>query len=216
MKTINDRIRTVAKYYGITSFAKFAKRTGLSHQTASNYLKGKQKPDIDKLSKIKQSFDDIDANWLLTGEGYMLRAKKTALKSSNDNGIPLILSEAFAGFGGGEVSIMEHDIQDRYIIPDFSDVDFMIRIKGSSMYPKYASGDVVACRMITNSKFIQWNKVHVLSTRTQGVVIKRLKKCDNGAACLLAVSDNAKYDPFEIPMDEIINIALVVGVVRLE
>lgn len=30
------------------------------------------------------------------------------------------------------------------------------------------------------------------------------------------VSDNQSYDPFEVPMDEIEGIAIVVGVVRLE
>ncbi len=120
-------------------------------------------------------------------------------------GVPLLPAEAFGGYGGEAVSIKDGDIKDRYVIPDFVDVDFMIRVKGNSMYPKYNSGDVVACRMI-KGRFYQWNKVHVLATREQGVLIKRLKKGPS-ADVLVAVSDNKDYDPFEIPVD---------GVIRLE
>jgi repressor LexA len=152
---------------------------------------------------------------------FIRKNKMLAFNEDNEEylkykkGIALIPTEAFAGFGGGIVSIAESDIKDRYVVPEFIDADFMIRIKGSSMYPKYNSGDVVACKMITNSKFIQWNKVHVISTREQGVLIKRLRKSDDKTK-LLAISDNTSYDPFEIPKDEIINIAIVTGVIRLE
>src|SRR5690606_11046197 len=130
-------------------------------------------------------------------------------------GIPMIPTEAFAGMGGGDVTIKDQDIQDRYVIPDFVNVDFMIRVSGSSMYPKYNSGDVVACKMINENSFIQWNKVHVVATREQGVLIKRLRKSDD-SDCLLAVSDNPDYDAFNIPKKEILNIALVTGVIRIE
>lgn len=73
MEEINKRLNEIAEYYGLFTYAKFAAKTGLSHQTISNYLKGKQKPDVEKLSAIKQSFEEIDANWLLTGEGEMFK-----------------------------------------------------------------------------------------------------------------------------------------------
>ena len=72
MNKINERLQQMAEYYGLKRYADFARKTGLSHQTASNYLKGKQKPDIEKLILIKQAFENINANWLLTGKGEML------------------------------------------------------------------------------------------------------------------------------------------------
>lgn len=83
------------------------------------------------------------------------------------------------------------------------------------MLPTYNSGDVVACRHITNDKFIQWNKIHVISTRNQGVVIKRVKQSTDDTM-IIAISDNKDYDPFEIPKEEILNIAIVVGGVKFE
>lgn len=131
--------------------------------------------------------------------------------------IPFVSVNAIGGFGNSEFSIAEQDVKDHYVIPKFKDrkIDFMIEVFGSSMYPKYSSGDVVACRTINESSFIQWNKVHVIATEEQGVLIKRLKK-SKAKDCLLAVSDNKDYEPFDIPLSEINGIAIVVGVIRLE
>lgn len=83
------------------------------------------------------------------------------------------------------------------------------------MYPKYNSGDIVACRILRESKALQWNKVHVVATIEQGMLVKRIKKSED-ANCLLMVSDNKDYDPFDLPKDEITGVAIVVGVIRLE
>lgn len=163
-------------------------------------------PYLSNFESSKNMLKEKDLNYVPLFEGKLSLMK---------NAIPLIPTEAYAGYGAGEVSIKEQDIQDRYIVPEFTNVDFMIRIKGSSMYPKFSSGDVVACKIITDSKFIQWNKVHVFSTREQGVLVKRLKKSEN-PECFLAVSDNLNYDPFDIPKEEILNLAIVTGVIRLE
>ncbi len=130
-------------------------------------------------------------------------------------GTPLVEAEALAGFGNALFNIREQDIQDRYLVPDFNNVDFMIRVKGSSMYPKYNSGDIVACRILRERTFIQWNKAHVLATEEQGILIKRVKKGPDKAT-ISAASDNKDYDSFEIPWTDITGIALVIGVIRLE
>jgi len=62
MESVNDRIWQIADYYGLRRYVDFAEKTGLSHQTVSNYLKGKQKSDVEKLAKIKQSFENINAH----------------------------------------------------------------------------------------------------------------------------------------------------------
>jgi len=184
------------------------------------------------LELFLKSYPEVSLEWLITGQGEMIaELSDNPLKVEEPRAIygvdsrekevgsrkpiPLIPADALAGWGQGEVSISEQDIQDRYVIPDFVDVDFMIRVKGSSMIPEYNSGDVVACRMIQERNFIQWNKTHVLSTRSQGVIIKRLRKGSKENR-LLAVSVNADFEPFEIPEEDITNIALVVGVIRLE
>lgn len=131
-------------------------------------------------------------------------------------GIPLIPLDAMAGFGEGETQVMDYEVS-RYVVPEFTElhVDFMIRVKGSSMYPKYSSGDIVACRKLSpNDLFFQWNKVYVLDT-AQGPLIKRIRKGADKEHILI-VSENERYAPFELPLNEITAVALVCGVIRLE
>lgn len=131
--------------------------------------------------------------------------------------IPLVTETAAAGFGNCDFAIAEQDVKDYYVIPKFrySRVDFMIEVSGLSMHPHFNPGDIIACTILTDRKFLQWNKCHVIATREQGILVKRLMPSKQ-KNCLTAISDNKDYPPFDIPLDEITGIALVVGFVSLE
>lgn len=215
---------------GFTTDVELSAFLGVSKSTLSNW-KGRGSIDYDLMfSKCEQ----IHEQWIIRGEGAMLKEKtvdreyEPALPEASEvselpapiynlQPIPFVSINAIAGFGSSSFSLEKRDVKDYYVIPKFKDreIDFMIEVSGSSMYPKYNSGDVVACRIIRESKFIQWNKVHVVATKEQGILIKRLRKSLE-PECLLAVSDNVDYAPFDLPENEIDGIAIVVGVVRLE
>lgn len=132
----------------------------------------------------------------------------------SNEGIPLIPIEAMAGALTCEQTVLEYECE-RYVVPAFKGADFLIPVKGSSMYPKYSSGDIVACQRVAMSDlFFQWNKVYVIDTN-QGALIKRIKP-GSDKNHILIVSDNEKYDPFELPISAIHAVALVIGVIRLE
>ena len=164
---------------------------------------------------LVENYPIYNRSWLLTGEGNMLQsAEKGEIKRINA-GLPLIPAEAFAGRSNNDVSILQNDVKEYYVIPEFVNADFMIPVKGSSMYPKYNSGDIVACKIIKEITFFQWGRVYVVHHKDQGTMIKRLfpTKKDGFVQC---VSDNDKYPAFEIDTKEITDWALVLGVVRLE
>ena len=203
---------------------RFEKDLGMSN----GYLGIMRKRDADLgssvLELIKNNCRDLNPEWLLTGKGNMLTENKEATSApvvakseikTGEESIPLINIDAVAGFGNGTFTLSEKDIQAYYQVPDFNGIDFMVRVKGNSMYPKYSSGDIIACRIIKESGFIQWNKPHLIATREQGLLVKRLRKCDT-PDCILAVSDNTHYEPFEIPQKEITGIAIIIGVISLE
>ncbi len=91
----------------------------------------------------------------------------------------------------------------------------MVPVVGVSMLPTYSPGDLVACKIIKNRDFIQWSKPHVIATREQGLLLKRIKKSET-PGYITAISDNKEYDPFDIPESEITGIALVLGGVKFE
>lgn len=140
--------------------------------------------------------------------------KESPAPSNTIKGLPLIPVEAIAGvLSGNSTAVMEYEC-DRYDIPMFRGADFLIYVSGDSMQPKYFSGDLVACKRLPVDTFFQWNKVYVIDSE-QGVIIKRIREGrDNGHVVL--VSENPAYAPFELPLEKIYSIALVIGVVRAE
>lgn len=210
---IKARIIYYLKNKGISNY-EFYKESGVSRGvlSQSNGL------SEDNIARFLAYAPDVNAEWLVTGQGSMSRSDKKedlpcAVPVDGNDGIPLIPISAMAGFGEGDSTVLEYEC-DRYVIPAFREAEFLIQVKGSSMYPKYSSGDIVACKKLPIDTFFQWNKVYVLDTE-QGALIKRVK--DSGKEdTLLIVSDNPSYEPFELHRRHIRSVAIVVGVVRLE
>jgi phage repressor protein C with HTH and peptisase S24 domain len=172
------------------------------------------------ITNIAENYPDLNIDWLITGHGTMLmrdnypQIKKTyALESTPEKGIPLIPTSGFAGFG--QISFQDLQIEHYYDVPEFKQADFLMRIKGNSMYPKYSSGDIIACTIVAETLFFQWNKIYAIHTKSQGVLVKRVKK-SSIKDCITLVSDNQQYDPFDVPITDIGKIALVIGVIRVE
>ncbi len=137
--------------------------------------------------------------------------------SRTPEAIPLVSVKAVGGFAGQNFSIQEQDIEGYYVIPKFRhlNVDFLIEVTGDSMMPRFFPGDIIACSVIHNPRFIQWNKPYLIATREDGMIVKRLRRSEEPDS-LLAVSDNEEYEPFDIPKSEIDGLARVVGVIHTE
>lgn len=191
----------------------FLSKTGLKKGFIDKSHQASGATDI-FLSKILEAYPNLNAEWLVTGKGSMFKDDQASSPTSSET-IPLVSSEAIAGFGNYNFCILEEDVQEHYVIPDFKDIDFMISIKGSSMYPKYSSGDIVACRILKDPQFIQWNKTYIIGTNDQGILCKRLLPGENDEYYKV-ISDNDRYLPFNLPKSEITGIALIIGVVRME
>lgn len=182
-------------------------KTGIPKRSYVDYENEKQDVPFKRLQKIATALDVTISD--IVGE-------IDVITTNSKIGIPLIPSEAMAGFGQGEGQIMDYQTE-RYVVPEFEElnVDFMIRVKGSSMYPKYSSGDLVACKKLPLSDlFFQWHKVYVLDT-IQGPLIKRIDPGEDDEHILI-VSENETYKPFQLHLKDIYAVAIVVGVIRFE
>lgn len=170
------------------------------------------------IAKIIAKYPEINLNWLITGGGSMISnvpVVEYSNTSKKDKELALIPIDAMAGFGAGEFTIMEHDIIEYYKVPEFSNADFLITVKGSSMQPKYYGGDIIACKFIHSFSFFQFGVPHVITIKDRGTLVKRISKGENTNELIL-ISDNLKYEPFTITIEDIVNIAVVIGVIRIE
>ena len=190
---------------------KFEEKAGLSFGYITRL---KSAPGSDKLVNILTAAEDLNEQWLLTGEGEMLKRPDTTTTAGQKQSLPLIPVNAMAGALTGQADpIMLYDCE-QYIIPIFHGAEFLIRVQGDSMMPKYMPGDLVACKRVPMEHiWFQWGKDYVIDT-IQGALIKRIEQSDKDG-CLLIVSENDKYKPFTLPADEINGIAIVVGTIRV-
>lgn len=69
------RIKDYLDYKGI-KISVFEKSVGLSNGSFGGQLKRNRTIGIDKLENILKTYPDLDANWVLTGKGEMLRDKQ--------------------------------------------------------------------------------------------------------------------------------------------
>ena len=207
MDTVRDRLIRFIEHKGLSK-NKFEKLCGLSTRYVSNISKSIQPETIEKISL---NFPELNTGWLLTGEGEML--KEDYAKGSAEKGIPLIPNEAFAGYGVFQYD--DHPIVDFYQIREFRNASFLLRVSGDSMSPKYHSGDLIACQKINEVTFWQWHRIYAISTKNQGILIKRVEKSDQPES-VTCVSENPDYDAFDLKKEEIVSVALVLGGVVME
>lgn len=171
-------------------------------------------PSVNKLQGILDAYPQINRTWLLTGEGEMLN-RKDELEKDGKMELPLIPLNFYAGALTGVCdSIMDYECE-KYIVPIFRGAEFLVRVQGDSMVPKYASGDIVACKRVSLDRlWFQWGKTYVLDT-SQGPLIKRIEKSEQEGYVSIH-SNNPQYSPFDLPVEEINALALVIGTIRLE
>ena len=225
--TKKERLEAIIAHYGDGKPSQFAKSLGVAPSTISSWLSR----DTFDYELLFAKCESINSAWLLTGEGDMLLSSPGNNQGSTKDeprtnqpttcltqaGIPLIPVDAVAGFNGiDSPTIQIHDCQ-RYLVPEFQQLnaEFMIRVSGSSMYPKYSSGDILACRKLTSYHFIQWGKIYVIDSE-QGAMVKRLFPCDEDTDYVICKSDNPNYPPFELPKTEIRSLSIVLGAIRFE
>lgn len=195
---LRGRIEQLVKDSGLSVMA-FAAHAGVDQSSFHKVLKGKLGVSSKMIERIANSYG-VDPSWLAYG-GDDANAVVDDLRPRYD----------LAAFAGTLSEYVDDTCEMTRKITQLPKYDFTIRITGDSMEPEYKSGDEVACMRVEKGDFLQWGKVYVLNT-SQGAVIKRLFKGENGYRC---VSDNKMYNDFEVKESDVYSINLVVGLLRI-
>ncbi len=67
MEEITDRVKRVMEDHSLSS-AQMADKIGVQRSAISHILSGRNKPSLDFILKVLNSFSDVSSNWLLLGE----------------------------------------------------------------------------------------------------------------------------------------------------
>jgi len=185
----------------------------------------------DNISKILHCYDDLDANWLFTGEGQMLKQQNYNLKEAKDvyqlksdrlvdeQFIPLYNLEASAGLV--ELFQNHNDLKpiDTIHIPNLPKCDGAVFITGDSMYPLLKSGDIVAYKQITDfENDIFWGEMYLISIEIAGeeyISVKYIQKSEKGDQYIKLVSKNEHHQSKDVKINKVRAMALIKASIRI-
>lgn len=83
MKNTIGRIKEYIDFKGITN-QRFEKEVGFSNGAFASQLKNNRTIGVDKLENILKIYSEINIEWLLTGEGGMLKNNSTTSEHYTD------------------------------------------------------------------------------------------------------------------------------------
>lgn len=63
-----DRLKKIITYYQLTA-SLFADKVGVQRSSISHILSGRNKPSLDFVLKVVNTFSEVDIYWLLNGKG---------------------------------------------------------------------------------------------------------------------------------------------------
>jgi phage repressor protein C with HTH and peptisase S24 domain len=189
---------------------------GLSQGLLGQARTGKSDLGAKSIDKILNVYQDLNKVWLLTGEGDMLSSTSSAQPQPSVKNERVVDDEAYkvllvpiSALGGSlndfNTAVCRDDCET--VISPIKDIDMAIKISGDSMEPEYPSGSTVLIKKINEHAFLEWGKVYVLST-CNGTVIKRLMPTDDPNK-VLCESINPKYPPFEVSLEHVYGVYIV-------
>ncbi|MDP5201105.1 S24 family peptidase [Flavobacterium sp. DG2-3] len=219
-----ERVREYLDYKGITKY-KFCNDLGFSNK----FLDNSSNMGTDKACKILHHYPDLNSEWLLTGNGPMIKEENTSVMIMNSDRktidslhatqeIPLYDLEAVAGlrelFSSGE----PQRILDTIKIPNLPKCDGAISVTGDSMYPLLKSGDIILYKE-TEFENIFFGEMYLLSVKLNDweeyITVKYVQKSDQGQEFVKLVSQNSHHQPKDIHVSKISALALIKASIRI-
>lgn len=91
MKT---RLHAIMEWYGLNA-KQFSEKVSINGSSLSYMLKGRNLPSYDALQKIIESFPEINIEWLMTGNGPMLKDGSSPISSPTSNEEPSLFDQVF-------------------------------------------------------------------------------------------------------------------------
>lgn len=219
------RLKTFIDSTGLSN-NKFGEHVGLSGAQISYMVSSKKKFGIDKLLNIFNAFPQLNAEWLLKGNGPMflddkpqpptIAAGKTiqlpqvvTVDQQGRNNIIEIDAQAAAGFPANINNPEYFKQRPAFSLPSpqFQNGTFIsIQASGDSMHPTIYHHDWLIAEFVEDpAKNIREGYVHVVVSH-DGVVVKRVLNRIEERGKLVMQSDNPQYPTYEEDISNVLQV----------
>ena len=236
---MNDRlVKALSElvYAGkVANQKEFGDEIGYNKTYMSRIFSGEQAVSHKMASEIQTKFG-ISATWLLTGEGSMtgdikLSGPKVVIplgKHAHHKLSPEQYAEAYKDWPGVPMynvpitasfveTYRDNPVYQPYYYlhdPRFKDCDFGAIITGDSMYAEIRHGDFVACKEITDWRFVVYGDIYYVVANNGLETCKYINADPHDQGNFLLVPRNESISPSPIPKDMISRMYKVRGIIR--
>lgn len=206
--TIKDRTIEFIKYKGI-SMKTFEDKCELSTGYVTSMRKGY---GTGKLNNVLKAFPDLNREWLLYGEGEMLKSESCGgvneEQGESEVSVEHVRLLPLYAQGGSlnDFTVTVKDSDCEKVLSPVRGADFAIQVHGDSMSPEYPSGSLILIKKIDEAAFIEWGKSYVLDT-VNGSVVKTIVPSDKeGCIRCVSINPDPRYAPFDVPLSSVYGI----------
>lgn len=177
---------------------------GVKQPYISAIESGKRPLGSDRYNQLYEKYGDIIKN-------YTIEAKETVM--TKGNGVPYYDIDVTATITESFNDVKE--TPEFYVdFRPFNDCTAYLPIFGDSMYPTFASGEIIAVKKLNNKDIILWGEAHLIITNELANNMKTVKLLfphdDPDKIILRASNPNFKGDTI-ILKESIINLYIVKG-----
>lgn len=211
---IIERIKLFREYLGLGQTA-FEVNVGV----AKGYFSNVKTLGSDKIMRIHEKYPTLNIEWLITGDGNMLKDNeyiqrldhpKATEKSLTDQEVNLYDIYAAANLKTLFLN-KNQNILGKISIPDMPKCDGAVYVTGDSMYPLLKSGDIVVYKEVRDFQNVIYGEMYLVSFELDDddyLAVKYVNRSEEDGKIKL-VSYNTHHEPKDIPVDSIRAMALV-------
>ena len=166
----NQRLKSLMDLLYFKTQKDFATALNIKQGSLSDILRERVNVSNAIKDKLELKFD-VNLTWLENGTGEPFFKKKRAVGESKE-GVPyfdMSLSDA------KELLVEEQRAEYLVNYLPFNDCTAYLPVYGDSMYPKYAAGEIIAIKEITNYEILQWGEAYVVMTDADSNSLRTIK-----------------------------------------
>lgn len=210
---LRDRILKYIEHKGIDK-SNFEKQSGLANGFVDKSGDNTRRSSLDKISN---AFPDLNIDWILTGQGEMLKERNNLnniINPKESQGVPYFEDIESTG----SIMSMHNDYKETptFFInyEHFNDCTAYMQHVGDSMYPKYCAGEIIAVKRIFNFDIVLWGEAYLIVTNDNANNLRTVKLVyphdDESKIILRASNPNFKGDTV-INKTDIVSMFIVKG-----
>ena len=191
--TEHQRLKIIIEKLNFKTQKEFAESLNIQQGSLSDILRERIGISTAIKDRLFLKFN-VNINWLEEGVGEPF-LKKGPVVSEAKEGVPYF-----------NISLADEDVfaleeeQAEYFVnyKPFNDCTAYLPVYGDSMYPKYASGEIIAVREVTNHDVLQWGEAYVIMTDEKSNNMRSIKMiyehADKSKLTLRSSNPNFKGD----------------------